>query len=222
MYLTNHACAGVSLTLPPRSVRPRVAAAVTVCVALAAAGWVSPANAQPSTAPTAPTTATTATTATAKVPSPSPATVSAATKPVTAIAPDKIQACPLQPADFKAALGVEVRSGKPSELNPKSGKLLDCTYFAVAGTMAVTLSQTWIEPAQLSSTMASIDRYSGSTPEPIANDPDRGRWLLDPVRKDAVALQYLRSNVRTEIRVIGGEQKPEVLRPRLLKLRRVP
>lgn len=209
MYLTNHAYAGSTETMTALPGRRCASALALAGIALITMACGRPGNAQPTTAPAA-------------VKPPAAAVAASASKPLVAIAPDKLQACPLEPGDFKTAFGVAVRAGKPSELNPKNGKLLDCTYFAAAGTMAVTVSQTWIEPAQLAATMASIDRYLGSTPEPIAADLDRGRWLLDPVRKDTVVLQYLRSNVRTEIRVMGGDQKPEALRPRLLKLRRVP
>jgi hypothetical protein len=145
-----------------------------------------------------------------------------ATKPAAAIEPGKLQPCPLTASDFHVALGVSMQKGKASELNPKSGRMHDCSYLAALGTMVATVTQTWLEPAQVETTMKAIDRYSNSRPEPIAGDPDKARWLIDPVHKDIVALQYLRANVRTEVRVTGGELKPDALRSRLLKLKRVP
>ena len=144
-----------------------------------------------------------------------------AAKPVAAIEPDKLQPCPLTAGDFQDGLGVRMQKGKASELNPKTGRMHDCTYLAAQGSMVVTVTQTWLDPAQIDATMRAIDRYSNSRPEPIAGDPDKARWLIDPVRKELMALQYLRANVRTEVRVSGGELKPDALRARLLKFKRV-
>lgn len=134
----------------------------------------------------------------------------------------RLQACPYGTADLRTALATEMRAGKASEQPTGDGRMLGCSYLAVAGGMTLMVSQTWIPAAILGETLASMDRYASGRFTPLKADADGARWLADPQAPNSQSLIYTRRNVRTEIRLIGAKGNEQAMRAQLLKLKRVP
>ncbi|MDK2123911.1 hypothetical protein [Parachitinimonas caeni] len=139
------------------------------------------------------------------------------------IAPGRLQACPLSPAEIKAALGLEVRAGTPTDITVGAGnKLLGCDYVAVNGNQHVNLGQFWAQAKDVPMAAASMGRQGvGMSVEHLRGDPDHAIVSMRAEQDGYIKLEYMRENVLTTISVVGSVKTDEI-KPRLLKLKRIP
>lgn len=152
-------------------------------------------------------------------PAPAPASTTAAI-PANAMSKEQLakQVCFFTPAEIQATLGFSVAAGKPNTEMLSYG-MASCLYPGSENSLDV--SGIWVEPAQIAATRASMTRMSGGGRiETLTGDPDAA--YLHDQQDNGVSLIYMRGNIRVQVRTTSSRTVYADMKPRLLKLRRVP
>ena len=134
----------------------------------------------------------------------------------------KMKACALTPADIKAALDLDVKPGKPQETPYPGGKSFYCAYDFTSGMGHIGLRQDWIPLDSLAASLREMDKLVAGKKEGVSSDPDKAIVIIDQYMEGKITLSYVRTNVRTEVLVMGSGFKARDMQPKLLKLKRVP
>ena len=134
----------------------------------------------------------------------------------------KMKACALTPADIKAALDLDVKPGKPQETPYPGGKSFNCAYDFTSGMGHIGLRQDWIPLDSLAASLREMDKLVAGKKEGVSSDPDKAIVIIDQYMEGKITLSYVRTNVRTEVLVMGSGFKARDMQPKLLKLKRVP
>ena len=134
----------------------------------------------------------------------------------------KMKACALTPADIKAALDLDVKPGKPQETPYPGGKSFYCAYDFTSGMGHIGLRQDWIPLDSLATSLREMDKLVAGKKEGVSSDPDKAIVIIDQYMEGKITLSYVRTNVRTEVLVMGSGFKARDMQPKLLKLKRVP
>ena len=134
----------------------------------------------------------------------------------------KMKACALTPADIKAALDLDVKPGKPQETPYPRGKSFYCAYDFTSGMGHIGLRQDWIPLDSLAASLREMDKLVAGKKEGVSSDPDKAIVIIDQYMEGKITLSYVRTNVRTEVLVMGSGFKARDMQPKLLKLKRAP
>ena len=134
----------------------------------------------------------------------------------------KMKACALTPADIKAALDLDVKPGKPQETPYPGGKSFYCAYDFTSGMGHIGLRQDWIPLDSLAASLREMDKLVAGKKEGVSSDPDKAIVIIDQYMEGKITLSYVRTNVRTEVLVMGSGFKARDMQPKLLKLKRAP
>ncbi|CAH1198638.1 exported hypothetical protein [Candidatus Nitrotoga sp. BS] len=140
----------------------------------------------------------------------------------------RMKACALTPAEIKAALRLDVRPGVPhnvvEEMPSPGGKSFYCEYAYTSPNYIgfIGLRQDWLPLDSLAKSLAELDKFVVGKNEAVSNDPDKAHIILNPNTPNQMTLYYVRKNVRTDVLVFFNELKAKEMRPKLLKLKRVP
>jgi hypothetical protein len=128
------------------------------------------------------------------------------------------QVCFFTPAEIQETLGFAAATGKPDSGMLSYG-MASCTY--VGSENSLSLSAIWVDPTQIAATRASMTRMSaGGKIEMLPGDPDAA--YLHDQQDNGVSLIYLRGNIRMQLQVTSSRTVYADMKPRLLKLKRVP
>ena len=134
----------------------------------------------------------------------------------------KMKACALTPADIKATLDLDVKPGKPQETPYPGGKSFYCAYDFTSGMGHIGLRQDWIPLDSLAASLREMDKLVAGKKEGVSSDPDKAIVIIDQYMEGKITLSYVRTNVRTEVLVMGSGFKARDMQPKLLKLKRAP
>ena len=141
--------------------------------------------------------------------------------------PASLVACPYTPSEIQDAFGVPVDKGQASDMTYPEGRDVGCLYDVQTSSAVITVRQTWGTPRlPTGAPSQTAERFT----RPVRDDVDGAEWVREKGDADGnddkkVKLSYKRANARvvTEISYYGGGQFLAAdIRPKLLKLRRVP
>ena len=145
--------------------------------------------------------------------------------PATQAAPSVAPKCPFDPPELQKALGYKFKAATRTETPFAGGSAVECTYDPIVNdhaTPVLTISVTLIAPKDFAASMATLDKFLAGKIEAVVSDPDGAKWQTDPHNASLLALVYARGTTRVEMRLWGASFKAADVKPKLLKLRRIP
>jgi hypothetical protein len=144
--------------------------------------------------------------------------------------------CPFTQPEIQDAFGVTVEPGQASDMSFPGGRATACLYDIVNSQAVITVTQTWGELPGPAATNGVPETANERIERSIPGDADGAQWVRQ--KKDAagdkdddkndkkVKLEYKRAQSRVTTQLsyygAGGEWVAADIRPKLLKLRRVP
>jgi len=130
------------------------------------------------------------------------------------------KACPYTAAELRAALGIDVAEGRPTETPYPGGKMMDCDYKGKK-LLSITVAQ-----VQAASPGDAAQIAKGVQGTAIPGDKDAAVWVRASGSVYRLGLSYVRNRTHTEVNVKGLNSKDDAavapMKSKLLKLRRVP
>lgn len=127
--------------------------------------------------------------------------------------------CFYTPDEISKALGFTVAAGKPDTAMLQSYGMASCTYVGSENSLGVRAI--WIDPAQVPAARSGMTRLSGGGRiELVPGDPDSA--YLHDQQDNGTSLHYLRRNIQVQLHATSGRTPFATMKPKLLKLRRVP
>lgn len=130
-------------------------------------------------------------------------------------------ACPYTPAELAASFSKAFRAGKAQTTAIPGGTQTTCSYAQDRSSLVLTVVQTVLSESEHRRRTPEFEKGLVGKLTPMAADPDGAKWQLDPYSSTFMALHYRRGTNRVELRLSGGLIRPELMQPKLLRLRRL-
>jgi len=135
--------------------------------------------------------------------------------------PASLVPCPYTPEEIEEALGLKVEAGEAADMTFPDGRDVGCLYQVVGGSTTLAVRQTW-GPAGRTGSASQATAKKGK-PEPIPGDPDGAQWTTGGDDDEPqLELSYTRGKVKIRALIHGRSFQETEMKPKLLKLKRVP
>lgn len=139
--------------------------------------------------------------------------------------PTDLVPCPFTKAEIEELFEVTVTEMAVADMASAEGRDVGCMYVFANSETVLAVRQVWDPPGNAGNAAATATSKSQSeepTEEPIPGDSDGGTWQVGDDHGPSVKLKYKRGRVRTFVLVHRGGVDVERVKPKILRLKRVP
>lgn len=139
--------------------------------------------------------------------------------------PADLVPCPYTKAEIEALFEVTVIEMAVADMASPDGRDVGCMYVFSNTETVLAVRQVWDPPGNGGNAGAAAGAKSQQqepAEEPIPGDPDGGTWQVGEDHGPSLKLKYKRGHVRSFVLVHRGTFDVERVKPKMLRLKRVP
>jgi hypothetical protein len=136
--------------------------------------------------------------------------------------PADLVPCPFTEEEVEALFDATVTEMARADMTAPGGRDVGCTYVFDGSETVLAVRQVWDAPGNGNITAEAKTQQHEPGDEPIPGDPDGATWQVGEDQGPSVKLKYKRGRVRSFVLVHRGAFDVERIKPKMLRLKRVP